>query len=69
MSREQKAVKAYAVYEKARNAQGLTNYQVAKKTGITPSTLSDWKHGRYTPKLDKLVKISELLSMSLDNFC
>lgn len=69
MSRGQGTARAYAVYEKARNEHGFTNYEVSKKTGITASTLCDWKHGRYMPKLDKLKKISELLSIPLDNFC
>lgn len=69
MSSEKRAVNSYAIYEKARKKHGFSNYEVAKLTGITASTLCDWKHGRYTPKLDKLKKISELLCVPLENFC
>ncbi len=44
----------------------VTLYQVAKATGIAPSTLSDWKNGRSTPKADKLARIADFFSVSLD---
>ena len=31
-----------------------TAYQVAKDTGISTATLSNWKNGNYIPKVDKL---------------
>lgn len=64
----ERTVSSYAVYEKAKEEKGLTSYEVAKKTGITASTLSDWKHGRYMPKVDKLKKISDLLEIPLEEF-
>lgn len=33
--------------------KGVTAYKVAKETGITTATLSNWKNGRYMPKADK----------------
>lgn len=45
---------------------GVTQYRVGKETGIAQSTLSDWKSGRSTPKLDKLIKIADYLGVSLE---
>ena len=38
---------------------GITAYKVAKETGISQSTLSDWKNGVSQPKIDKLKKIAD----------
>ena len=37
-------------------------------TGISQSTLSDWKTGRATPKADKLCKIAEYFDVTIDYF-
>lgn len=57
----------YKYYEIARNERGLKDYDVCKKTGIPPSTISDWKNGRIkTLKPDKLVLIANILNVSVD---
>lgn len=57
----------YKYYEIARNERGLKDYDVCKKTGIPPSTISDWKNGRIkTLKPDKLVLIANILDVSVD---
>lgn len=57
----------YSTYEMARNAKGMSDYDVSKKTGITASTISDWKNGKIkTLKVDKLVLIARALDISLD---
>jgi len=45
--------------------KGITPYRVAKDTGVSNTTLSDWKNGKSTPKLDKLIKISKYLGVDL----
>ena len=59
----------YENYRKIRDEKGLTDYKVAKGTGISTSTFAEWKkteNGRgYTPKLDKLSKIAEFLDVPL----
>lgn len=45
-----------------------TAYKVAKETGIAQSTLSDWKNGRSTPKLDKLQKIADYFGVPVIYF-
>lgn len=39
---------------------------MAKGAGIPYSTITDWKAGRYTPKLDKLQKIADFLNVSVE---
>lgn len=46
----------------------VTPYQVAKATGISQSTLSDWKTGRAKPKVDKLLKLAEYFGVTVDYF-
>ena len=45
-----------------------TAYNVAKETGISTSTLSDWKKGRATPKADKIQKIAEYFNVPVSYF-
>ena len=47
-------------------ARNTTVYKVAKETGIPPSTFSDWKSGRSTPKAEKLCRIADYFGVSLD---
>lgn len=51
----------YEIYEKLRDAKGYTNADVGRATGVSTATLSQWKTGRYTPKMDKLEKIAAFL--------
>ena len=53
----------YEIYEKLRDAKGYTNADVGRATGVSTATLSQWKTGRYTPKMDKLEKIAAFLSV------
>lgn len=56
----------YEIYCKLRDSKGLSDYQVAKLTGINRSTFSDWKSGRSVPKNEKLQKLAEFFHVSLD---
>jgi transcriptional regulator with XRE-family HTH domain len=56
----------YTKYAKLRDKRKLTDFAVCKATGIAPSTMSDWKHGRCTPKYDKTKKIAELFGISVE---
>lgn len=57
----------YQVYASLRDARGMKDYQVCKATGIATSTMSAWKKGLYTPKIEKLHKIAKLLGVTLDD--
>ena len=54
------------VFEQLLSKYGVTAYKVAKETGITTATLSNWKQGKYTPKQDKLQKIADYFGVSLE---
>jgi repressor LexA len=45
-----------------------TAYQVSKDTGVPQSTLSDWKSGRSSPKVDKLKKLADYFGVPIEYF-
>lgn len=58
----------YKKYAELRDNAGVTDYEVGKRTGIATSTLSNWKAGRYTPKIDKLKKIADFFGKPIEYF-
>lgn len=56
----------YVRFEKLKEAKGVTSYAVAKATGITTTTLTNWGKGKYTPKQDKLQLIADYFEVTLD---
>lgn len=58
----------YSKYIKIRDEKGITDYRVAKATGITKSTFSDWKSGRSIPKSAKLKILAEYFDVSIEYF-
>ena len=48
----------YEIFEQLLSKYGVTAYKVAKETGITTATLSNWKQGKYTPKQDDYFGVS-----------
>ena len=56
----------YEYYEAVRNQLGMKDRDVALGTGIGQGVFSDWKKGRYTPKVDKLQAIADFLGVSLE---
>ena len=55
----------YKAYARLRDERGMTDYQVSQETGIAASTLSNWKAGRYTPKIDKMLLIAKLFNVTV----
>ena len=56
----------YEKFERLLVERGVTAYRVAKETGISPATLSDWKTGKSKPKQDKLIKIADYFGVTVD---
>ena len=56
----------YEIYQRLLDEKGLKNADVARATGISNMTLSDWKRGKSVPKADKMRKIAEYLNVSVD---
>lgn len=56
----------YEIYQRLLDEKGLKNADVARATGISNMTLSDWKRGKSVPKSDKMRKIAEYLNTSVN---
>lgn len=56
----------YEIFEQLLQKYGVTAYKVSKETGITQSTLSDWKRGRSTPKTENMKKIADYFGVSVE---
>lgn len=56
----------YERYVELRDKKGVSDYKVAKETGISKSTFSDWKSGRSKPKIEKLISIANYFGVSVD---
>jgi len=56
----------YEKLEKLMVIKGVTPYQVSKDTGIATSTLSEWKKGKYRPKIEKLKILANYFEVTLD---
>ena len=57
---------SYKIYCQIRDSLGYKDSSVASRTGITKSTFSDWKAGRYVPKTDKMQRIANFLGVSIE---
>lgn len=56
----------YETYAKLRDRAGMNDYGVSKECGFHPSIISDWKHGKSKPKVDKLQKIAKAIGCDLE---
>lgn len=56
----------YEIFEHLLQKYGVTAYKVSKATGVSQSSLSDWKLGRITPKTSNLQKIADYFGVTLD---
>lgn len=58
----------YAEFQALLKKKGVSVYKVSKDTGISQSTLSDWKTGRSSPKIDKLKILADYFDVSIEYF-
>ena len=63
-----KVIRMYNKFALLLQEKHITPYQVSKATGVSQSTLSDWKTGRAKPKADKLLKLAEFFKVPVDYF-
>lgn len=56
----------YEIFSKLLHTYGVTPYKVSKETGVSQSTLSDWKLGKVTPKSENMKKIADYFGVSID---
>lgn len=52
--------------KEARAARGLTQVRLAELLEISPRVYNRWERGAAIPKLDTVVKIAEILEVSID---
>lgn len=58
----------YEKFQKLLDDTGKTSYQVAKDTGVSTATLTNWKKGNYKPKVDKLKTLANYFGVTVDYF-
>ncbi len=69
MSIEEKKAERIRNYERYRvyaDAKGVSDFRVAKDTGIYNVVFSEWKSGKSQPKIDKLLKIASYLETTVE---
>lgn len=57
---------SYERFRSLMEREKINAHIVSKNTGIAYTVLADWKSGRSTPKVDKLLKIADYFGCSLD---
>lgn len=55
----------YEIYQRLLDKNGIKTSDVAKATGISNMTFSDWKSGKYVPKMDKMQKIADYFGVDV----
>ena len=56
----------YEIFSKLLHTYGVTPYKVSKETGVSQSTLSDWKLGKVTPKSNTMKQLADYFGVSID---
>lgn len=56
----------YERYLELLKERGCKTADVARETKIHPSTFTDWKKGKSSPKIDKLQKIADLFNVNVE---
>ena len=55
----------YEIFEQLLQKHGVTPYKVSKETGVSQTSLSNWKTGRNRPGIQTLQKIADYFGVSL----
>lgn len=58
----------YEKFARLLQEKGVIPYRVHKETGVSQSTLSDWKNGKSIPKIDKLQLIADYFEVPVSYF-
>lgn len=57
---------SFEKYAALRDERKVNDFEVSKNTGIGQPVFSDWKKGRYEPKIDKRLKIAEYFGVPVE---
>jgi len=52
--------------QQIRQSKGLSQTDLAQRTGLQPAAISHFETGRRTPSFDNLIKLAEALGVSMD---
>lgn len=52
--------------KRIRKARNLTQDEVAEACGVDRATISKWETGEFSPRVDKLVKLANILGCTVD---
>ncbi|MBQ3045169.1 MAG: helix-turn-helix domain-containing protein [Clostridia bacterium] len=55
----------YHIFEQLLQNRGWTPYEIAKISGVSQATLSDWKNGKSVPRNKTLKKLADCLGVSV----
>ena len=58
----------YGAYRALCRSRGVSSYEVSKATGVSQATLSHWKHGLYSPKVDKVQRVADFFGVPVTDF-
>ncbi len=58
----------YEIFLSLLKNKGVRVVDVCRATGIAPSSMTDWKNGKYTPKYDRLKKIADYFEVPVSVF-
>lgn len=56
----------YEIFQQLLDKNNVKAFDVSKATGISTSTLTDWKKGRSVPKQDKMQKIADYFGVTVN---
>ena len=56
----------YKVFEQLLQKHGVSPYKVSKDTGVTQTSLSNWKTGKSTPTTKTLQRLADYFGVTLD---
>lgn len=56
----------YEIFEQLLQKFNITPYKISKDTGVTQTTLSNWKNGKSTPSTANMQKIADYFNVSID---
>ena len=56
----------YEVFEQLLQKHGVSPYKVSKDTGVTQTSLSNWKTGKSTPTTKTLQRLADYFGVTLD---
>ncbi|OUP00310.1 transcriptional regulator [Drancourtella sp. An210] len=56
----------YEIFEQLLQKFNVTPYKISKETGVTQTTLSNWKNGKSTPSTANMQKIADYFNVSID---